>query len=102
MESRVVQKATERLFKAMHHCQRHVPVVLVATKKDQFLDMYMGKMRRTRGSMSDQDAEAEANDQLEEMAQQIEADVVAIKGARVDAVVCVEQGQYETGWYMFP
>ncbi|KAK5121572.1 hypothetical protein LTR85_004744 [Meristemomyces frigidus] len=88
--TRVVQAATERLFKAMSGCQRRVPVVVVATKKDAFLDAQVGRLVRA-GELDHQGREVEAEEKLRETAGKIEAEVTGIDGGRVDAVVCVAQ-----------
>lgn len=86
------QEATKRLFKAIKKCQRQVPVLLVATKKDQYISMEIGNMRSDTSS-SLQNKEANALERLRERMATIETAITALEGARVDAFVCVSKGR---------
>ena len=76
----------------MAECQRHVPIVVVATKKDAFLNQLLGKLIQT-GLYDLNECKAIAEEKLCEESGQIEEQVMSIPGARVDAEVCVEQSE---------
>ena len=91
-----MQRATESFFLAMGECQRHVPVVVVATKKDAFMNQIIGKMAQE--GVDIRLCNTIAEEKLREEAGHIEALVTAIHGARVDAVVCVEQSEHPSSF----
>ena len=93
--SRIVQSATEKLFDAMDTCRRHVPVVVVATKKDKFLSAHAGSLMR-QGHTDYQQCLGIAEEELALTAAEIEAEIAGIKGGRVDALVCVDQGMRDS------
>ncbi|KAF8851319.1 hypothetical protein BDZ45DRAFT_730994 [Acephala macrosclerotiorum] len=91
--ARTKQKATVELFKTVSRFAKNVPIVVVGTKKDQFMGVKVAEARRearknkTEQSLEAFDAYAEA--QFEQRMKEIETELLEIEGGRFDAAVGV-------------
>lgn len=85
--NRIVQSATEKFFAAMATCRRHVPVVVVATKKHKFYSAHAGSLMK-QGYTDYQHCLNTAEKKFTLTAAEIEAGISGIEGGRVDALVC--------------
>ena len=93
---RTLQTATEKLFLAVSRYAEDVPIVVVATKKDDFLDIEFSKHRKALKKDSkrfDEEAcEQYAEERLEERIETIRSEMESVEGGRLDACVAVSQG----------
>lgn len=94
---RILQSATEQLFKAASELAAEVPIIVVATKKDDFLDIEFGAYRKQlkkEGKRFDEEAcEAYAEEKLQERIETIRNEMLSVPGGRLDACVAVSQGE---------
>ena len=97
---RTRQTATKNLFKIISQSAKDVPIVVVATKKDEFLG---AKEREAKKEISKTGKTAEECDNLLckhaeaafwERMKMIEMELLEIEGGRHDAVVGVSIGTY--------
>lgn len=97
--SRTLQTATEKLFQAVSQYANDVPIVVVATKKDDFLDIEFGSHRKAlkkEGKRFDEDAcEQYAEEKLRERVEMIRVEMESVPGGRLDACLAVSQGTFE-------
>ncbi|KAK5130600.1 hypothetical protein LTR08_001919 [Meristemomyces frigidus] len=93
--SRTLQTATEKLFQAVSQYAYDVPIVVVATKKDDFLDIEFGTYRKAlkkEGKRFDEEAcEQYAEEKLRERVETIRAEMESVPGGRLDACLAVSQ-----------
>lgn len=91
-----VQSATEKLFQAVSQYASEVPIVVVATKKDDLEDMEFSKRRkeqkRLKQPFDEEDCEQHAQEQLNARLEQIREEMMSVEGGRLDALVAVSQG----------
>ena len=94
---RTLQTATEKLFKAVSEYASEVPIVVVATKKDDFLDIEFGAYRKAlkkEGKKVDVEAgEQYAEEKLRERIETIRSEMESVPGGRLDACLAVSQGK---------
>ncbi len=94
--ARTKQKATIEMFKTVSRYANNVPIVVVGTKKDQFMGVKVAEARRearknkTEQSLEAFDAYAEA--QFRQRMKDIETELLEIDGGRFDATVGVSIG----------
>ncbi|KAK5686968.1 hypothetical protein LTS10_001104 [Elasticomyces elasticus] len=92
---RTLQTATEKLFMAVSKFASDVPIVVVATKKDDFLEIQFGAHRKAmkkEGKRFDEDAcDQYAAERLVERIQKIEAEMQSVPGGRLNACVAISQ-----------
>ncbi|KAK5726643.1 hypothetical protein LTR15_002530 [Elasticomyces elasticus] len=92
---RTLQTATEKLFMAVSKFASDVPIVVVATKKDDFLEIQFGAHRKAmkkEGKRFDEDAcDKYAAERLVERIQKIEAEMQSVPGGRLNACVAISQ-----------
>ena len=95
---RTLQTATEKLFLAVSQYATDVPIIVVATKKDDFLDIEFGAHRKAikKGGQSfDEEAcEKYAADRLQERIEVIRSEMESVPGGRLDACLAVSQGMF--------
>ncbi|RMY69848.1 hypothetical protein D0863_06191 [Hortaea werneckii] len=93
---RTLQTVTEKLFQAVSRYANDVPIVLVATKKDELLDIEFGihrKALRKAGQRLDEDAcDAYAEQKLQERVAMIRSEMESVPGGKLEACVAVSQG----------
>ncbi|KAI7716251.1 hypothetical protein KC353_g5518 [Hortaea werneckii] len=93
--SRTLQTVTEKLFQAVSRYANDVPIVLVATKKDELLDIEFGihrKALRKAGQRLDEDAcDAYAEQKLQERVAMIRSEMESVPGGKLEACVAVSQ-----------
>ena len=98
---RTLQTATEKLFMAVSTYAHDVPIVVVATKKDDFLDIEFGKCRKqlkSEGKRFDEEAcEQHAEEKLRERIETIRTEMETVPGGRLDACVAISQGMIPPG-----
>jgi hypothetical protein len=74
-----------------------VPIVVVATKKDDLLDIEFGtyrKMLKKDGKRFDEEAcEQYAEERLKERVETIRAEMETVQGGRLDACIAISQGE---------
>ena len=74
-----------------------MPIVIVATKKDDFLDIEFGAHRKTlkkEGKKFDVEAcEKHAEERLHERIETIRSEMESVPGGRLDACLAVSQGE---------
>lgn len=91
-----VQTSTEKLFRACSMYAAEVPIVVVATKKDDLLDLEYAKRRKElkkQGQpVDDEEIEKYAEDQLSARLEQIREEMTTVPDGRFDALVAVSQG----------
>jgi GTPase SAR1 family protein len=94
--ARTRQTATEKLFQAVSKYASDVPIVVVATKKDDLLDIEFGtyrKMLKKEGKRFDEEAcEKYAEERLKERVDTIRTEMETVEGGRLDACLAVSQG----------
>ncbi|KAK4561601.1 hypothetical protein LTR86_004280 [Recurvomyces mirabilis] len=92
---RTLQTATEKLFKAVSKYANDVPIVVIATKKDDYLDIEFGthrKMLKKDGKPFDEEAcEQYAEERLRERVDTIRTEMQTVEGGRLDACLAVAQ-----------
>ena len=97
--ARTKQTATQELFKAVSRYANDIPIIVVATKKDQFLAIEFAKARsllrdycppESLLSACDQMAATEVDNRLK----LIETEMHEVAEGRFDASVCVAQGMW--------
>lgn len=95
--ARTLQTATEKLFQAVGQYAHEVPVVVVATKKDDFLDIeYMAKKKELKRSglpFDEELCEAYAEEKLHDRLDEVRREMESVPGGRLDAIVAVSQGK---------
>lgn len=93
---RTLQTATEKLFQTASQFAAEVPIVVVATKKDDFLDIEFGayrKLLKKDGKKFDEEAcERHAEEKLQERIEIIREEMQSVPGGRLDACLAVSQG----------
>ena len=93
---RTLQTATEKLFKAVSLYAHDVPIVVVATKKDDLVDIEFNTKRKAmkkEGLKFDEEAcDQYAADRLEDRIETIRTEMQTVEGGRLDACVAVSQG----------
>ena len=93
---RTLQTATEKLFQTASQFAAEVPIVVVATKKDDFLDIEFGSYRKQLkkdGKKFDMEAcEQHAEEKLQERVEMIRDEMQSVPGGRLDACLAVSQG----------
>lgn len=93
---RTLQTATEKLFQAVSEYANDVPIIIVATKKDNFLDIEFGARRKELKKQSrrfdEEDCEQYAEERLKERIAIIRSEMESVPGGRLDACVAVSQG----------
>jgi hypothetical protein len=97
--ARTQQSATLKLFKIVSQYAKSVPIIVVATKKDEFIGVKVMEARKKIGSIGKDaneyftalDEYAEA--QFWERMKTIEKELVEIEGGRFDASVGVSKGK---------
>jgi len=91
-----LQTATEKLFKAVSQFAADVPIVVVATKKDDFLELQFGAHRKAmkkEGLKFDEDAcDAYAEERLLERIETIKKEMESVPGGRLNACVAISHG----------
>lgn len=95
--ARTLQTATEKLFQAVSRYAKDVPIVIVATKKDDLIDLAFSSHRKGLKKAGlpfdeeacDRAAEAHLAERLETIRQELES----VPGGRLDALVAVSQGE---------
>ena len=94
---RTLQTATEKLFQAVSKYASEVPIVVVATKKDDFLDIEFGAYRKAlkkKGELFDEEAcERHAEEKLQERIEMIRTEMETVEGGRLDACLAVSHGK---------
>jgi len=94
---RTLQTATEKLFKAVSQYAHETPIVVVATKKDDFVDIQFSARRKAmkkEGLCFDEEAcEQFAEQQLQERVDTIRNEMQTVPGGRLDACVAISQGE---------
>ena len=94
--ARTRQTATEKLFQAVGKYAKDVPIVVVATKKDDYLDIEFGAHRKAmkkEGKRFDEEAcERHAEEMLEQRVELIRSEMETVEGGRLDACLAVSQG----------
>lgn len=94
--ARAKQTATEKLFKVVSQHAQDVPLLIIATKKDEFEDMKAGERRRQarkeRIAISEDEIDASAEQQLQERLCKIAEEMHEIAGGRIDDCVAVSKG----------
>ena len=74
-----------------------MPIVVVATKKDDFLDIEFGSYRKQlkkEGKRFDEEAcEQYAEERLQERIEMIRSEMESVPGGRLDACLAVSQGR---------
>lgn len=89
-----MQRATEDLFKAVTKYAHEVPIIVVATKKDEFLSMKIGECSMKRSvSRSMEECIIDAKNQLEERINQIVGDISHVEKGRLNDWVAVSEGE---------
>ncbi|TKA34380.1 hypothetical protein B0A54_15211 [Friedmanniomyces endolithicus] len=87
--------ATEKLFKAVSEFAADVPIVIVATKKDDFLEVQFGAHRKAMkkdGLKFDEEAcDTYAAEKLVERIERIKTEMQSVPGGRLDACVAISQ-----------
>lgn len=95
--ARAKQTAAEKLFKVVSQHAKDVPLLIIATKKDEFEDMKAGERRRQAKkegiTISEEDIDSYAEHQLQERLCKITEEMHEIAGGRIDECVAVSQGQ---------
>lgn len=93
---RTLQTATEKLFQAVSLYASDVPIVVVATKKDDYLDIEFGTYRKAlkkEGKRFDEEAcEQYAEERLRERIELVKSEMESVPGGRLDACLAVSQG----------
>lgn len=94
---RTLQTATEKLFQAVGQYASDVPIIVVATKKDDFLDIEFGARRKAmkkEGLRFDEEAcEEYAEGKLQERVDMIKEEMQTVPGGRLDACIAISQGR---------
>ncbi|KAK3615107.1 hypothetical protein LTR56_026799 [Elasticomyces elasticus] len=90
-----LQTATQKLFLAVSQFASDVPIVVVATKKDDFLEIQFGAHRKAmkkEGKFFDEEACDEyAAENLAERIEKIKGEMLSIPGGRLNACVAISQ-----------
>ncbi|KAF2164250.1 hypothetical protein M409DRAFT_56937 [Zasmidium cellare ATCC 36951] len=93
--ARTMQMATEKLFQTVSKYAAEVPIVVVATKKDDLLDIEFSKRRkelkRLKEPFDEEDCDSYAEEQLNTRLEQIREEMLSVEGGRLDALVAVSQ-----------
>lgn len=93
-----MQTATEKLFQTVSKYAAEVPIVVVATKKDDLLDIEFSKRRkelkRLKEPFDEEDCDSYAEEQLNTRLEQIREEMLSVEGGRLDALVAVSQGTH--------
>ncbi|KAI5366444.1 Putative GTP binding domain, P-loop containing nucleoside triphosphate hydrolase [Septoria linicola] len=93
--ARTLQTATEKLYQAVSTYAHEVPIVVVATKKDDLLDIeWMSKkkeLKKMKLPHDDDVCEAYAEEKLQERLDDIRHEMESVPGGRLDAIVAVSQ-----------
>ena len=89
--TRTRQSAALELFETLSQNARETPIVVIGTKKDEFLDMQYGKARRQFPNEADREAFAEK--ELRDRIALMEAELLEIEGSKCDIFVSVSKGK---------
>lgn len=94
--ARAKQTATEKVFKVVSQHAKDVPLLIIATKKDEFQDMKAGERRRQakreRVAISEDEIDAYAEQQLQDRLCKIKEEMHEIAAGRIDDCVAVSKG----------
>lgn len=95
--ARTLQTATEKLFQAVSTYANDVPIVIVATKKDDLLDIEFNAKRKDlkRGKQpyDEELCDEYADQKLSERLEEVKHEMLSVAGGRLDAIVAVSQGK---------
>ncbi|KXT04957.1 hypothetical protein AC578_10334 [Pseudocercospora eumusae] len=95
--ARTLQTATEKLFQAVSKYANDVPIVVVATKKDDFLDIEFSakrkELKRNKQPFDEDLCDQYAADRLQERLEAVRKEMQSVPGGRLDAIVAVSQGK---------
>ncbi|KAF2765736.1 hypothetical protein EJ03DRAFT_354618 [Teratosphaeria nubilosa] len=92
---RTLQTATEKLFRSVSLYASDVPIIVVATKKDDFVDLQFSARRKAMkkaGEKFDEEAcEQFAEEQLQQRLELLRQEMLSVPDGRLDACVAVSQ-----------
>lgn len=89
-----MQGATEDFFKAVTQYAHEVPIIVVATRKDEFLSMKRGECSMQRSvSRSMDECIIDAKNQLVERINQIVRDIAHVEKGQLHEWVAVSEGE---------
>ncbi|KAL9624232.1 MAG: hypothetical protein Q9160_001479 [Pyrenula sp. 1 TL-2023] len=99
---RIKQEATRRLFKAASKYATNVPIIVVATKSDEFkhikagegFDLYADSGLKATEQFNK--AREYAGDQIQNRLSEIESEMLKVEGGRFDGCVAVNQGDKDS------
>lgn len=98
--SRTLQSATEKLFQAVSKHASDVPIVVVATKKDDYLDIEFSakrkELKKNKQPYDENVCEEYAEGKLRSRLDEIRAEMESLAGGRLNAVVAVSHGKRAT------
>ena len=95
---RIKQAATQRLFKSVSRYATNVPIIIVATKSDDFMAIKVHQARRlyADSGLGAEDfwrlADEYSKDQIRNRLNEIESELLKIPDGRFDGCVAVNQG----------
>ncbi|RYC65740.1 hypothetical protein CHU98_g413 [Xylaria longipes] len=94
--TRMKQASTEKLFQAISQYADDIPVVVIATKKDNYLSIEEGQakriLRKEGRKVTIEDCEEYAREKLQDLLQRLQEDINNV-GGRFDACVATSIGQ---------
>ena len=92
-DNRPKQAATGKLFEAVSKYAEDIPLVIVATKSDEFANQkageYRKRVKKDGGRVIDEEVDAHAEAEVQKRAELIGKEMLEIPGGRVDACVAV-------------
>ncbi|KAF7185976.1 hypothetical protein HII31_12849 [Pseudocercospora fuligena] len=98
--ARTLQTATEKLFQAVSKYANDVPIVVVATKKDDFLDIEFSakrkELKKNKQPFDEDLCDQYAADKLQERLESVRKEMQSVPGGRLDAIVAVSQDDEES------
>ncbi|EME79104.1 uncharacterized protein MYCFIDRAFT_79773, partial [Pseudocercospora fijiensis CIRAD86] len=98
--ARTLQTATEKLFQAVSKYANDVPIVIVATKKDDFLDIEFSakrkELKKNKQPFDEDLCDQYAADKLQERLESVRKEMQSVPGGRLDAIVGVSQDDEES------
>jgi GTPase SAR1 family protein len=94
--ARTLQTATEKLFQAVSKYASDVPIIVVATKKDDLYEISFGARRKARKKeglkFDEEDCEQYAEEKVQERIETIRNEMLSVPDGRLDACVAVSHG----------
>ncbi|KAK1759979.1 hypothetical protein QBC47DRAFT_458153, partial [Echria macrotheca] len=100
LSDRTVQGATEKLFETVSEYAQDVPIIVVATKKDNFVGAKIKErsslLKKEKKKFTYEELEQYAEEQVQYRVEEIKAELASVKGGRFDDCIAVDKDDEES------